>query len=202
MLRLLQKEHTCRSITIVHEQHRRQVRQQACNTQTPPCHLPQRGTASQCLAHIFCSQMARWIKMALGRKVGLDPSDSVLDGDPAPLPKRGQSPQFVAYVYCGQTAAWIKMPLGMDVGVDPGHIALDGDSAPPPQKGGTAPHFRSMYIVPKRPGGSRRPLVRSNPRLRPHCVTWGPSSPSQKGHSPQFSARVYCGQTVTHLSYC
>jgi len=26
--------------------------------------------------------------------------------------------------------------------------------------------------------------------------------PSQKGHSPQFSAHVYCGQTVAHLSYC
>jgi len=24
----------------------------------------------------------------------------------------------------------------------------------------------------------------------------------QKGHSPQFSAHVYCGQTVAHLSYC
>ena len=31
-----------------------------------------------------------------------------------------------------------------------------------------------------------------------------PSSPSPKGHSPptQFSARVCCGQTVAHLSYC
>ena len=25
---------------------------------------------------------------------------------------------------------------------------------------------------------------------------------SPKGHSPQFSAHVYCGQTVAHLSYC
>jgi len=37
------------------------------------------------------------------------------------------------------------------------------------------------------------------PRPRPHCVTWGPSSPSQKGHSPYFSAHVYCGRTVAHL---
>jgi len=35
-------------------------------------------------------------------------------------------------------------------------------------------------------------------RLRPwlHCVRWGPSSPSPKWHSPQFSAHVYCGQTA------
>jgi len=32
------------------------------------------------------------------------------------------------------------------------------------------------------------------PRLRPHCVRWEPNSP-QKGHSSQFSAHVYCGQT-------
>ena len=33
------------------------------------------------------------------------------------------------------------------------------------------------------------------PRPRPHCAKWGPSSPSPKsGHSPQFSAHVFCGQ--------
>jgi len=32
----------------------------------------------------------------------------------------------------------------------------------------------------------------------PHCVRWGPSSPSLKGAQPppQFSAHVYCGQTA------
>jgi len=34
------------------------------------------------------------------------------------------------------------------------------------------------------------------PRPWPHCVRWGPSSPSPKGHSPQFSAHVCCGQTA------
>ena len=28
------------------------------------------------------------------------------------------------------------------------------------------------------------------------------SPPPIRGHSPQFSAHVYCGQTVAHLSYC
>jgi len=36
--------------------------------------------------------MAAWIKMSLGMKLGLDPGDFVLDGDPSPIPKRGQSP--------------------------------------------------------------------------------------------------------------
>jgi len=34
------------------------------------------------------------------------------------------------------------------------------------------------------------------PWPKPHCATWGPSTPSPKrGHSPQFSAHVCCGQT-------
>ena len=28
-----------------------------------------------------------------------------------------------------------------------------------------------------------------------------PASPSEKGHTPQFSAHVYCGQIVAHVSY-
>jgi len=74
-----------------------------------------------------------------GREVGLDPSDIVLDGNPAPPPhKKVQSPPFLAHVYCGQTAGWIKMPLGMEVGLSPGHIVLDGD--PDPQMG-RSPQF-------------------------------------------------------------
>ena len=40
------------------------------------------------------------------------------------------------------------------------------------------------------------------PRPRPRCVRWVPGSLPQKRHSPKFSISVYCGQTVTHLSYC
>ena len=36
--------------------------------------------------------MAGWIKVILGRELGVSPSDIVLDGDPAPLPKRGAKP--------------------------------------------------------------------------------------------------------------
>jgi len=31
-------------------------------------------------------------------------------------------------------------------------------------------------------------------RRWPHCVRWGPSSPSLHRHSPQFSAHICCGQ--------
>ena len=69
-------------------------------------------------AHVYCAQTAGWIKMPLGMEVGLNPSDIMLDGDPAPLPQKGHSPQFLAHVYCAQTAAWIKMKLGIEVGLD------------------------------------------------------------------------------------
>ena len=99
--------------------------------------------------------------MPLGRKVGLDPGDIVLDGNPAPLPKKGtEARQFLAHVYCAQTAGWIKIPLGIKVGLDPGHIVLDGDPAPPPQKGAELPKFRPISIVAKRLHGSRCHLVR------------------------------------------
>ena len=37
------------------------------------------------------------------------------------------------------------------------------------------------------------------PRHWPHCLRWGPSSPSPKGHSPQFSAHVCCGQMAAWI---
>jgi len=38
------------------------------------------------LAHVYCGQMAEWIKMPLGIEVGLGPGNIVLDADPAPPP--------------------------------------------------------------------------------------------------------------------
>jgi len=75
--------------------------------------------------HVLLPQ--KWGRAA-NWEVGLDPSNIVLDRDPAcPPPKRRQSPQFSAHVYCGQTAGWIKTPLGMDVDLGLGHIVLDGE---------------------------------------------------------------------------
>jgi len=37
------------------------------------------------------------------------------------------------------------------------------------------------------------------PRPWPHCVRWGPSSPPPKGHSPQFSAHICCGQMAAWI---
>jgi len=59
----------------------------------PSSPSPKGGAAPQPSSHVCCGQMAAWIKMPLGIKVGLGPSDFVLDGDPAPPPQKvGQSP--------------------------------------------------------------------------------------------------------------
>ena len=50
-------------------------------------------TRPQFSAHVYCGQTAGWIKMPLGREVGLDQSNIVLDGDPG----------------------WMKMPLRTEV---------------------------------------------------------------------------------------
>ena len=48
--------------------------------------LPKKGAVTpQFSAHVYCGQMAGWIKMALGMEVGLGPGHIVLNGDPAPL---------------------------------------------------------------------------------------------------------------------
>jgi len=40
----------------------------------------------QFLVPVCCGQMAGWIKMPLGREVGLSPSNILLDGDPPAPP--------------------------------------------------------------------------------------------------------------------
>jgi len=119
-----------------------------------PAPPPQKkGHSTQFSAHICCGQMVGWIKMPLGREVGLSPSDIMLDGGLAPPhQKKGQtpSPQFSAHFYCGQTAGWIEMPFGMEVGLSPGHILLDEDPAPPHpvKKEHSPPNFRPCLLSP------------------------------------------------------
>ena len=59
---------------------------------SPPPQQGSRAPLPKFSAHVYCGQMAGWIKMPLGTKVGLSPGDSVLDGDPAPSAQRGWGP--------------------------------------------------------------------------------------------------------------
>jgi len=79
-------------------------------------------------AHVYCSQTAGWIKLALGMKVDLGLRDIVLDGNPAPSPLKGYSPQFLAHVYCGQTGA---VPLGRGSWIPNRHLTRCGQGQGP-----------------------------------------------------------------------
>jgi len=89
-------------------------------TQPPP---PKKkyDDSSPSFLPMYCGQMAGWIKMPLGMKIGIGPGHIVLDGDPTSHPK-GAQPQFSAHVCCGQTAGSIKMPLGRQVEIGPGTL--------------------------------------------------------------------------------
>jgi len=52
-------------------------------------HPPNRGDSSPHFsAHVYCGQMAGWIKMPLGMELGIGLGHIVLDGDPASPPKK------------------------------------------------------------------------------------------------------------------
>jgi len=101
------------------------------------------------------------------------------------------------------------MRLGMKVGVGPGDIVLDGVPAPLPplpseKERGTASQFSAHVCYGEKAGLIKMSLGTEVGLGAGHIVLDGepPPSPPKKGHSPQFSVHVYCGQTVSHLSYC
>ena len=53
-----------------------------------------KGTRTQFLAHIYCGQMAGWMKTPLGTEVDLDRGHIVLDGVPDPAKEAQQPPYF------------------------------------------------------------------------------------------------------------
>jgi len=138
--------------------------------------------------------------MPLGTEVGLGPDDLVLDWDSGTLsPERGQSPlpQLSTHVYCGQTAGYITMRLGTEVGVSPGDFVIDRDPALSPITWRSPPpNFRPMSIAAKWLDRSRCHLLRWSASAHATCVRWGLSSPPKDTSLPQFSAHIYCGQTV------
>jgi len=95
-------------------------------------------------------------------------------------------------VYCCQTFGWIRMPLGIEVGLNPEDIVMDGDQLPPPKKrrGAQPPIFGPCPLWPNGWMDQDATWYRGRPRSRPHCVRWGPSSPTERGTAalPHFSA--------------
>jgi len=92
------------------------------------------------------------------------------------------------------------MPLGTVVSLDPSDIVSDRDPAPPPQKGTEPPIFGACLLWPNSCMDQDATSYGGRPRPRAHCARWKPSFPSTKrGHSPQFSVHVCCGQTAAWI---
>jgi len=93
-----------------------------------------------------------WIKMPLGREVGLVPSNIVLDRDPAPPPQKGgRAPIFGPRLLWPN--GWVHQSITWHGGRPQPrrHCVRWG---PSPSKKGTAPsNFRPMTIVAKRLDG-------------------------------------------------
>jgi len=90
------------------------------------------------------------------------------------------------------------MKLGIEVGLRPGHIVLDGDPAPP-KNGGTDPQFSAHVRSGQTARWIKMPLgMEVGLGTGGFVLNWDPAPPPQKRHSPlpQFSAHVYCSQTV------
>jgi len=94
------------------------------------------------------------------------------------------------------------MPLGTEIGLGPGHIVLDGDPSPPKR---THRQFSSHDYNCRQAARWIKIPYGTKVSIGPgHVVLGGdPAPPPRKGaQPPQFSAHIYCGQTVAHLSYC
>jgi len=74
---------------------------------------PPQGAHPQISVHVFCGQMAAWIKMPLGMKVGIGPAALCYMGTQLPPLKRGTAPQFLVHVYCGQITAPNFWPMSI-----------------------------------------------------------------------------------------
>jgi len=93
------------------------------------------------------------------------------------------------------------MPLGVDVGLGPGHIVLDGDPPPPP-KGAQPPIFCPCLLWLNDCVDQDATWYGGRSCGPGDIVLDGDPAPLKGAQHPHFSAHVYCGQTVAHLSYC
>jgi len=90
--------------------------------------------------HVYCSQTVGWIKMALGRQVGLDQGHIVTWG-PAPPPQKGHSPPTL-----GSCLLWPNGRMDEDAtwyrGTPwPRRHCVRSASSSPPKRGHSTDHF-------------------------------------------------------------
>jgi len=145
-----------------------------------PAPPPQKGgRAPQFSAHVYCGQMAGWIKMALSIEVGLGSGHIVLDGNPAPLPKKGAQPPIF-----GLCLLWLNGWMDQDATWHGGrtrprrHCVRWRPSSP--RYRGTAPQFSANICCGQRADWTKVPLDTEVGRGPVDFVFDGNPAPPQK----------------------
>jgi len=142
---------------------------------------------------MYCGQTAVCITIQLGTEVGLILGDCVTWGHSSP-PLKGHRPPIL-----GPCVLWPKGWMDQHatwyggIGLSQGDIVLDGDQVLP-QKRAQLPIFDPHVLWPNGCVYHDTTWYGCRPQRRRQLCYMGHSSPPLKGHSPQFSAHVYCGQ--------
>ena len=91
------------------------------------------------------------------------------------------------------------MPLGTILSLSPGNVVIDADPAPFPR--GTSTQISAHVSCGQMAGWIKMPLSKKV-SLGPGRIVLheDPAPRPKRDTAPQFSVRVYCGQTVAHLS--
>jgi len=148
--------------------------------------------------------MAPWIKMPLGRKVGLDPSNIVLNGEPALLPKKGQSspPIFGPCLLCPNS--WMDQDATCCGGrPQPRPQCAGWGRSSSAQKGGHTPNFGPCLLCQNGWMEKDATWYEGRPRPKRHCVRSVPSSPSpKKGAAPPSFGPMTIVAKRLHGSRC
>jgi len=148
---------------------------------------------------VYCGQMVGRIKMKLGTRVGLGSRHTVLDGDPAPSPQRGRAPNFWPISVVAKWLDGSRCHLVWREASTQATLCYMGTQLHP--QGAEPPVFGRCLLWPN--GWMDQDVTWYEGRSRPrHIVLHEDPAAPKKGTVPQFSAHVYCGQPVAHLSYC
>ena len=119
-----------------------------------------KGRAPIFSPYLVKPNIAGWINMPLCTEVGLEPSNIVLDGDPAPSPQKGTEPPLIFGPCLLWPNGWMDQDATWYGGRPPPRwLCVRWLPSSPPRRG-TTTSFRPMSIVVKRLDEWRCQLVR------------------------------------------
>jgi len=121
----------------------------------------------------------------------------VFDWDPVPPPVKGHSPVPPNFRPMSVVAKRLD-DLSAEVGLDSGEFVFDGDP-PPPRKKAQPPHIFGLCLLWPNGWMDQDATLYGGKPCPGDVVLDGIGAPPLKGHSPQFSVYVYCGQAATWM---